>query len=539
MRTFTLLICFWLVAISALGQARINKLSPIINHPSINVSAPFVSLDGNSLLFVSDNAEDNALGVFYTTKADGINWKEPVLLPRNIHSRLNFLRGFALSSDGRQLYITSMKSGGLGGYDLFISDLKGTIWSEPANVGQPANSPGHEGCPSFTTDGLTMYFMRCTKMDMMKAEGCKILVSKRKTVTDRWGAPEELPSYINTGNSQAPRIMGDAETLVFSSDQLSPNKGGMDLFLSRLEANGWSKPVPLDFANSAQDDQFVSGSSLGRYLMKDAPGKSKSEIVEVLFPPDLKPKGVMKVEGKVTGPENPAAAYLSVFDKKTQTRLYNLRPSPQGTFTLYLKEGIIYQINADPEQDQFTFASKDFDLTQGKFNLQERLTLELKRLKPGDEMELINTRFKMYSAELEPAAQAELRKLVRLMNGYPSLNFTIEVALLGYKEDSLRNDPDLTEVQVDSVRFPITREYVDSIAVDPVTGDTSELVRTETYDSIVARTWYHNDRTPHMVLELVNYLVSQGIAAGRLTPTHRRDPAVLPERKTLIKVIAR
>jgi hypothetical protein len=376
-------------------------------------------------------------------------------------------------------------------------------------------------------------------MDMNRAEGCKIMVSKRKTLTDRWGAPEELPAHINSGNAQTPRIMGDAETLVFSTDQLTPNKGGMDLYLTRMEGSSWSKPVPLDFANTAGDDQYVSASSLGRYLMREAPGKSKSELVEVLFPPEVKPRGVMKLEGKIVGPENPAAAYLAVFDKNTQARLYNLRPSKEGTFTLYLKEGIAYQLNADPEQDQYTFASREFDLTQGKFNMQERVIFELKTLRAGEEFELANTRFKPYSPELESSSQAELRKLVRLINGNPSLNFTVQVSLFGYKEDSVQRDPDLTEVVTDSIRIPVMHEYIDSVAVDTVSMDTTFLIRTESYDSIVIKHRYHNDRSSHMALELVNQLISLGIPAGRLMPAHRVEQATLPERKWLIKAIAR
>lgn len=533
------LFCMLAGSLCAFSQARINKISSVINHPAINVSAPFVSLDGNSLLFVSDNSDDDALTVFFSTKPDGVNWREPAMLPRHVHSRLNFLRGFGLTPDGKQLYVASMKGGGLGGYDLYSSDLKGSIWAEPQNLGQPANSPANEACPSFTSDGLTMYFMRCTKMDMTKAEGCKIMVSKRKNTNERWGAPEELPASINSGNSQTPRIMGDGETLIFSSNMLSPNKGGMDLYETRLTATGWSAPVPLDFANSPGDDQYVSGSSLGRYLMKDAPGKSKSEIIEVLFPPEVKPKGLMRVDGTVAGLPTPGAAYLSVFDKKTQARLFNLRPKADGTFTLYLKEGSIYTLNADPEQAQYTFTSKEFDLTQSRFNAIERVTVELKPFAKGDVLTLTNTTFKPYTHEMEAAAQNELKKLARFINGNPSLNFKVEVALVGYREDSLKSDPDLTEVATDTVLIPVTHEFIDSVAVDPITKDSSFLVRTESYDSAVVKHRYHNDRTPHMALEIVNYLIEQGVAASRLTPAHRAQVATLPEKKWLVTVTAR
>ncbi len=549
MRQWKLLVAGSLIVFNLPAQPRINRLPGVINHPSINVSAPYVSLDGGSLLFLSDNTEDNILGVFYSTKADGITWKEPTPLPRNINTRQNFLRGYALSADGRQLFISSAKGGGVGGYDIYASDLKG-FWQEPLNLGVPVNSPAHEACPSLTADGLTMYFMRCTKMAATVAEGCKLMVTRRRTLTDRWGAPEELPATINNGNAQAPRIMGDSETLIFSSNTLSPNRGGMDLYLTRLVNNGWSAPVPLDFANSDKDDQWVSGTSLGRYLMKDAPGRSASEIIEVLFPPEVKPKGVMKLEGKVTGPSNPGAAYVSVWDKASQTRLSSVRPAADGSFTLFLKEGTDYVVNVDPEQDNLTFASKEFLMAEGKFNTTERVQFELKPLTPGAFIDLTNTSFKPYTAELTTSSDGELRKLVRLIKANTALNFSVEVALFGYVEDTVQRDADLTEVITDTLRIPVTRHYTDTTftepaPTDPLSADSLTVPgytltqRTEMVDSVVVKHRYHNDRTAYMALEIVNYLVAQGVPANKLTPLHLAVPAAPNERKWRIRITAR
>jgi hypothetical protein len=141
------------------AQAKIRKLPNNINHPSINVYAPYMSFDANALVFLSDKNEDNALGMMYSFK-ENADWKEPIVAPKQINTRLNFLRGYSLSADGRKIYFTSMKSPGVGGYDISWSEFKGTTWSEPQNLGTPINSKGQEACPSFTFDGNTIYFMR-------------------------------------------------------------------------------------------------------------------------------------------------------------------------------------------------------------------------------------------------------------------------------------------------------------------------------------------------------------------------------------------
>ena len=493
------------------AQNKINRYNAPINHPGIKVSSPYVNLEGNSMLFVSDNAEDNVLTVFYTTKPDGVNWKEPAPLPKTLNGRLNFLRGFGLSPDGRQTFIATTKGGGLGGYDLYVSDLKGTYWSEPMNVGQPVNSKENEASASITTDGTTMYFMRCAKMDYEKASGCRIMMATKKPTDTRWQPPVELPANINTGNSQTPRIMGDGESLIFSSDQMG-GKGGMDLFITKKSGTDWSKPVPLDFVNTEKDDQYVSANSLGRYLVKDAPTKTGTELVDVLFPTDIKPHAVMKVQGKVEGPANLASPYITLYDAKTQAKLVNTRPTKDGAFTLYLIEGNVYNIVIDPEEDNFNFYSHRFDLTSEKISTLEKLTAVLKPVAAGDAIELAGVNFKTHSSEMDEASKTELRKVARLVNGSPSLKFDVEVSLYGFKQDSMQVDQDLTEIVSDTIRLDST---------------------------YTVKNTYHNDRTQQQALEIVNYLIEQGVSSSRILPANKVYDAVPEERKTIVRLIAR
>jgi len=502
-----------------------------INHPAINVSTPYISFDGNTLVFISDYGEDNTLIMNYTSKIDAVNWKDPVVMPKNVNNRLNYLKGFALSQDGKTLYLTSQKSGGLGGYDILSSTLMGTVWSEPKNFGSPINSNKQEGTPSVTADGNVMYFMRCDQMNVSAASGCKIMMVKKKT-NGQWENPVELPPNINTGNSQVPRIMGDDETLIFSSDKFPGGKGGMDLYVTKLNGNEWSQPVPLDFANTTGNDQYISATSLGRYLMKEAPGQRKTEIVELLFPSDIKPKGTMKVEGKIAA-ENPGAAYISVFNQKDQSRVYNGRPSGNGTFTLYLKEGGVYDLSVEPEKDNFTFFSKKFDLTGEKFSLSSNENISLKPLRQGDTIELTGISFQPLLFELTSGSTQELRKLVRLIKGNPSYKFNIEVSLYGLERDSVKSNPELTEVTSDSVKIVVPYQVVDSLVVPPVS-------KTMTRDSVVIKNTYSNDRTANQGIEILNFLVSQGIAGSNLTLSHRAVPEPVSEnRRTVVKVTAR
>jgi outer membrane protein OmpA-like peptidoglycan-associated protein len=506
------------------AQAQLRKLPANINHPTINVSGPFINLDGNSLIFLSDYADDDKIVMYFSTRIDGVNWKDPVMLPKTINNGLNFLKGYTLSPDGKTIYLTNSRSNGLGGFDIYKVEQRGNFWSELINVGLPLNSKGNDGSPVFSADGTAVYFMRCEKMTFDKAEGCKLMMSKKKP-NGEWDEPAELPAMINTGNSQTPRIMGDGETLLFSSDKFSQGKGGMDLYMTRWNGLAWSAPVPLDFVNTSNDDQFVSATSLGRYLMKDVPGPRKSEIIEVIFPPAIKPKATMKVEGLVT----PPSSFVAVFNQKDQTRIFNGKPSSSGSFIVYLNEGNKYDLSIDPEQDNYTFYSKAFDLTNDKFAQIEKISAILKPLAHGDEIELAGVSFKPNSIELTPASNQELRRVVRLIKGNPSLNFNLDITLFGYLQDSVQSDADLTEEYADTLKIPISYTITDSTSAD--------IGKTMTRDSLVVKKMYHNDRTPHQSLEVANYLMSQGVPAKNISLSHHAI-AALPENKKLIVKIS-
>lgn len=519
-----LIVFFCLAAETVSGQARLRKLPANINHPSINNYAPYISLDGNSLVYLADVAEDYQLAMSYSVR-EGVNWKDPVMLPKSINHHLNFLRGFGLSPDGKTLYFANMKHDGMGGFDIYMSQYNGTTWSEPVNMLLPINSKTNDASPSQSADGSMMFFMRCDKMDVANADNCKILMMKRKT-NGQWDTPVELPPSVNTGNSQSPRIMGDGETLLFASNRLQPNKGGLDLYFTKLSNGQWDNPRPLDFANTAGDDQSVSATSLGRYLIKEAPGQRKSELVELLFPPEVRPKGVMKIEGSIAGLDNPAGAFVSAFDLKTQSRVFTTRPGKDGSFVTYLKEGGLYDLSIDPESDHYTFYSRVFDLTGEKFSLLEKVKAVLKPAASGDEIPLDGITFKAFSAEINPSSAQEFRRLTRMIQGNPGKQFSLMVTLQGYRSDSLRTDPDLTEAIVDTMKIPITYR-VDSIT-------------TATRDSLVIKTTYHNDRTASQAKALWDYMISQGISADRLSYSGKALPeAVLENRKTLVKVVIR
>jgi hypothetical protein len=519
---FLLSVCLFLILLSGYSQPKTRRFPNSINNPSINVYAPFISLDGSMILFTSDYAELDPL-VYYSLREPG-DWKQPVELPKHLNTKLNFLKGYTLSPDGKTVYVSSIKSGGVGGYDIWSSEFKNNAWGELKNLFLPLNTKGHEASPTFTPDGTTMYFMRCDKIDYKKASDCKIFVARKKP-NGVWDEPAELPAQINTGNSQTPRIMADGETLLFASDKIQPSTGGMDLFMTKLNNGVWSNPAPLAFVNTEKDDQYVSALANGRYLLKEGQGKFKIEVLEYLMPDDIRPRGVMKIEGSVSSNGAPVSSYVSVVDVKTQERIFSGRPGVDGSFFLFIKEGTIYELSVDPEDGSLTYYSKQYDLTKNEPLRNDKLSVSLKKISAGDELMLDAVRFKPYSSELETSS-AELNRIARLLKSNTDMNFEIQVTLNGYAEDTTRVNPDLTE----EIATTSTQTF----------STTDTLGNITTRDSVMVKIIYHNNRTEQQANAVVEKFIAMGVNRSNLSISTNKK--VMPDeamKNTEVKIIAR
>ncbi len=493
------------------GQAPYVKLPGNVNHPGLKGQAPYISLDGNSLLFVSNYSEDQSLNIFYTLKGEG-GWKDPVALPRHLNQKLNLPKGFGISPDGKQVFISNTRSNGLGGYDIYSSDLRGASWTELQNLGMAINSSLHEASASLSIDGSTLYFMRCASLTETKADGCKIFMAKRNAA-NVWETAVALPPHINTGNSQMPRILGDNETLVFSS-ALFGGKGGMEWLLTRFDGQTWSKPVLLEFANTPGDDVYGSATAVGRYWLCDRPIKNGTEMAEVLFPADVKPKATLRIEGRVSGVADLASPFVYATNMGAAV-VHRTRPAKDGTFRLYLPEGSRYDVSVEPEQDNYTFFSTQFDLTANRIPIMERVEAKLQAVVPGTELELKGLVLDPDGHLSLRQSREEFRRLERMLKGNRDKKFVLDVELTGYRKDSLNTDADLTETESDTLR----------------------LMARDSTDSVVVKTYYHNDRTVQQGLQVVNQLLSKGIPADQMMLRHRALPGEARPARTRFKLI--
>jgi WD40-like Beta Propeller Repeat len=538
MRAITLIFLGLLSIESVFSQPKQRKLGPALNSPSFNYQAPYVSLDGNTLLFTYDYTEDGQPAAFVSLRT-GVDWKEPIAIPKKITAQ-SFSKAGTLSPDGRTVYLTSARGGSLGGFDIWMSNFNGTSFSDLTPIGAAINSTSNEGSPTLSPDGSMIFFMRCNKMTATSAEECKIMMSKKGS-NGLWGAPAELPSVINAGNSQMPRMLADGQTLLFASNKHTPNKGGLDFYSSTWIDGQWSAPINLDFANTTGDDLFASSNSLGMSLLRDAPGVKRSELVEFIFPPELKPKATTRVSGVVSGVTDASKAMVNLVDMSNGKTHASLRPDAKGNFVCYVPEGKDYGLFIDPPMENMSFFMKRYDYRTGKILPNDRVSATLKVLSPGDEIELSGVSFKEFSSDLDAPSTPVLQRVGKLIWGNSALKFEVDVSLYGYSKSSIQQ-PDLTEVITNTVVHKIadTVVYEKEFQIDSVTTEMRDSIAIEMHDSIAVEYTYHNDRTEKQAQAVLAFLYKQAVKPDRVSYKFSAvEEMVADKRRIVVRLRAR
>ena len=83
--------------------------------------------------------------------------------------------------------------------DIYVChrESRSEPWSKPLPLPEPIRTPGNEGCPWLSKDGLTLWF------ESDRGESPDVWVSKRDSLTDPWQEPRKLGPNINDLSQQS------------------------------------------------------------------------------------------------------------------------------------------------------------------------------------------------------------------------------------------------------------------------------------------------------------------------------------------------
>jgi hypothetical protein len=228
--------------------------APISDWKGSQVS--YVMPDGLSLLFDTDRPGGYGTWDLWMASRATVNdnWGTPVNLGPSVNSASEDW-GARMSADALELYFTSNRPGGLGGYDLWwcTRATRADDWGEPVNLGPMVNSSGQDVFPNLSPDGLLLFFASYRPGGYGSGVGlCDLYVARRAATKDPWGPATNLGPTVNTTYvDYGVKLSADGSMLYFHSGRPG-GSGSFDVWqvpiIRIVDFNGDGKVDAADMA---------------------------------------------------------------------------------------------------------------------------------------------------------------------------------------------------------------------------------------------------------------------------------------------------
>jgi hypothetical protein len=394
---------------------------------------PSITADGQTLMFTRQARPGELTQLhrvpqedFYLSYLSGGNWQTAVNAGAPLNSSQNE-GAQSLSSDGSYMFFTACeRSGGLGSCDIFFSALNNGKWTLPVNLGSPVNTSHWESQPSVSADGKMLFFSSNRPGGIGgKDIWYSTINSKRK-----WSYPKNLGNTINTsGDEMSPFIHFDGKTLYFSSDG-RPGMGGFDIYMTRMEEDStWSEPKNLGYPINTYNDELglvIESGGQKAYFSSKRDEKGGKNIYSFKLYESIRPDPVAYLKGKVSDKETgqPLVGVYELINLSTGRTVINNNTDMYGNFLVCLPSGYNYGLNVS--RKGYLFYSENF-MFEGQHTVLEPYlkNIKLSRLKVGEKMLLANVFYKVDSWQIENESLSELNKLCDLLKENQQLKIEI------------------------------------------------------------------------------------------------------------------
>jgi outer membrane protein OmpA-like peptidoglycan-associated protein len=215
--------------------------------------AQSITADGRYLVFTACGRPDGAgsCDLYHTTKSEEGAWS----VPRNLGSTIN-TRDYesqpSVSADGQLLFFTSKRPGGLGGADLYVSGrLPNGRWSDPVNLGPKVNTPGNDQYPFWASDGKTLFFTS----DGHPGLGGDDLFRTELSPDNKWATPANLGYPINTADNETNLFVAlGGDVAYFSKGKRLPGSGKMDVDIYQFDLPPALRPAAATYVEATVVD---------------------------------------------------------------------------------------------------------------------------------------------------------------------------------------------------------------------------------------------------------------------------------------------
>lgn len=207
---------------------------------------PAISYDGNSIAYTEKRGMINV--IMYSRKKRGV-WQYPIDITKMIDAG-DDCTTCALNADGTELYL--YKNDNFDG-NIYVSTLENDAWTPIRKLNTNINTKYYESHASISPDGKKLYFTSNREGGL---GGLDIYVSELDASGD-WGPAVNMGNPINTPYNEDTPFISANDSIFFFSSEGHVSMGGYDIFKSYKKGSGWSTPENIGYPiNSTDDDTF-------------------------------------------------------------------------------------------------------------------------------------------------------------------------------------------------------------------------------------------------------------------------------------------
>ena len=385
---------------------------------------PSITADGQTLMFTRQtNSGNRTFGFatmqedFYLSYLSDNTWQKAINAGTPINTSQNE-GAQTLSSNGSYMFFTACdRPGGLGSCDLYFSAFNEGRWSEPANLRAPVNTSSWESQPSISADGKTLFFSSSRPGGL----GGKDLWFSIMNDKNLWTDPVNMGNTINTdGDEMSPFIHFDGRTMYFASDG-RVGMGGFDIYMTRMNRDStWSEPQNLGYPINTYNDEMgliIESGGQKAYFSSIRDKLNGKDIFYFDLYESVRPSPVSYLKGKVYDKETGKLikADYELINLSTGKVIIKSSTDGAGDFLVCLPSGYNYGINVS--KAGYLFYSENF-MFEGQHTVVEPYTkrISLNPIKAGEKMQLSNVFYEFDSWQLKKESMSELNNLLNLLS---------------------------------------------------------------------------------------------------------------------------
>lgn len=222
----------------------LKNMGSSINSPGKDEHVTFPQ-DGKTMYFAS--IREGGIGNYdiYVSLYRNGQWTKAVCLSPPVNTEKDEYDPF-ITQDGKRLFFASNRDnpGPYWDCEIYVTEWDGESWSEPRIYDSTFVTPGKpDWGAAFPSDMKTFFF----SSGRPPAKPHEVQMFQSVWQGDRWSVPEPMPEPVNTGGLEAtPYVTPDGKTLYLNSGRGRSDKKDVDIWKFELVDGRWTNAELMD-----------------------------------------------------------------------------------------------------------------------------------------------------------------------------------------------------------------------------------------------------------------------------------------------------